>query len=302
MRENRRSAGENLRAVGESGRRQYRGGMSTADNPLDDPNADPFEIARAAAADIARLTGVERHDIALTLGSGWGKAADLVGETVATVPATEVSGFSKPALEGHVGTLRSILSPSGKRILVIGARTHYYEGHGVRRVVHSVRTAAATGASVMVLTNGAGGVNPSYTPGRPVLISDHINLTADSPLEGATFVDLTDLYSRRLREVARTIDPTLHEGVYCQFRGPHYETPAEVRMAGIIGGDIVGMSTALEAIAARQAGMEILGLSLITNLAAGIQDTPLSHEEVLEAGRAAEPVISDLLARVVEAL
>jgi len=274
----------------------------TYTNPLDDPASDPFEVAADAAADIARLTGVERHDIALTLGSGWGKAADLIGETTVTVPATEVTGFSKPALEGHVGSLRSILTPRGKRVLVIGARTHYYEGHGVRRVVHSVRTAAATGAKTMVLTNGAGGIKSTWKPGTPVLISDHINLTGDSPLEGATFIDLTDLYSLRLRDVARQIDPSLDEGVYCQFRGPQYETPAEVRMAKTIGGHIVGMSTALEAIAARQAGMEILGFSLITNMAAGIQTTPLSHQEVIEAGRAAEPVISDLLARVIGAL
>ncbi|MEV7621331.1 purine-nucleoside phosphorylase [Microbacterium sp. NPDC089321] len=271
-------------------------------NPLDDPTADPFAVAADAAADIARLTGVDHHDIALTLGSGWGKAAELIGETVATVPATEVTGFSKPALEGHVGTLRSIRTPNGKNVLVIGARTHYYEDHGVRRVVHSVRTAAATGARIMVLTNGAGGIRETWKPGQPVLISDHINLTADSPLEGATFIDLTDLYSTRLREIARTVDPTLDEGVYTQFRGPHYETPAEVQMAKAIGGHIVGMSTALEAIAARQAGMEILGFSLITNLAAGIQKTPLSHDEVIEAGREAEPVISALLARVIEAL
>jgi purine-nucleoside phosphorylase len=272
------------------------------DNPLDDPNADPFQVAALAAADIARLSGVEKHDIALTLGSGWGKAADLLGETVATIPATEVSGFSKPALEGHVGTLRSIRTPGGKNVLVIGARTHYYENHGVRRVVHSVRTAAAAGAAIMVLTNGAGGIRETWKPGQPVLISDHINLTADSPLEGANFVDLTDLYSARLRDIARTIDPSLDEGVYTQFRGPHYETPAEVQMAKVIGGNIVGMSTALEAIAAREAGMEVLGFSLITNLAAGIQKTPLSHTEVIEAGREAEPVISALLARVVEAL
>ena len=272
------------------------------DNPLDAPDADPSAIAAEAAADIARLTGVEKHDIALTLGSGWGKAAELIGETVATIPATEVTGFSKPALEGHVGTLRSIRTPGGKNVLVIGARTHYYEGHGVRRTVHSVRTAAATGASIMVLTNGAGGIRETWKPGQPVLISDHLNLTADSPLEGATFVDLTDLYSKRLREIARSIDPSLDEGVYTQFRGPHYETPAEVQMAKAIGGHIVGMSTALEAIAAREAGMEILGFSLITNLAAGIQKTPLSHGEVIEAGKAAEPVISALLARVVEAL
>ncbi|HMM83556.1 MAG TPA: purine-nucleoside phosphorylase [Terrimesophilobacter sp.] len=276
--------------------------MTNHSNPLDDPAADPFQVAQDAAAQIAEKTGVDRHDIALTLGSGWAKAADLIGETTATIPATEITGFSKPALEGHVGSLRSILLPSGKRALVIGARTHFYEDHGVRRVVHSVRTAAATGAKVMILTNGAGGIRETWTPGTPVLISDHINLTATSPLEGATFVDLTDLYSKRLRDLARTIDPGLDEGVYCQFRGPHYETPAEVQMAKTIGGHIVGMSTALEAIAARQSGMEVFGMSLITNLAAGIQKTPLSHAEVIDAGKAAEPVISALLAKIVAAI
>ena len=268
-------------------------------NPLDDPAADPFAIAAQAAAQLAEATGVEKHDMALTLGSGWAKAADLIGETTATIPATEIVGFSKPALVGHVGTLRSVLLPNGKRALVIGARTHFYEGHGVRRVVHSVRTAAAAGATTMILTNGAGGIRESWTPGTPVLISDHINLTAASPLEGATFIDLTDLYSKRLRDLARSVAPELDEGVYTQFRGPHYETPAEVQMAKTIGGHIVGMSTALEAIAARQAGMEILGLSLITNPAAGISPEPLSHTEVLQAGRDAEPVISALLARIV---
>ena len=271
-------------------------------NPLDDPTADPFAIAARAASEIAARTGVERHDIALTLGSGWGSAADLIGETTATIAADEITGFSKPALVGHSGTLRSVLLPNGKRALVIGARTHFYEGHGVRRVVHSVRTAAAAGATTMVLTNGAGGIRESWTPGTPVLISDHINLTAASPLEGATFIDLTDLYSTRLRAVARTVQADLDDGVYVQFRGPHYETPAEVQMAKAIGGHIVGMSTALEAIAARQAGMEILGMSLITNLAAGISTEPLSHKEVLEAGRDAEPVISALLAKIVAAL
>jgi len=272
------------------------------DNPLDDPAADPFAVASDAAADIARITGVERHDIALTLGSGWGAAADLIGETTSSFPATEVRGFSAPALEGHVGTLRSVLTPRGRRVLIIGARTHFYEGHGVRRVVHSVRTAAATGARTMVLTNGAGGIKTTWKPGTPVLISDHINLTAATPLEGATFIDLTNLYSLRLRDLARTIDPGLDEGVYCQFTGPQYETPAEVRMAKAIGGHMVGMSTALEAIAARQSGMEILGFTLVTNMAAGIQTTPLSHEEVMEAGHAAGPVISSLLARVIGAL
>ncbi|QHF23747.1 purine-nucleoside phosphorylase [Rathayibacter sp. VKM Ac-2804] len=264
-------------------------------NPLDSADADPFAIAAEAAAQIAEATGVEKHDIALTLGSGWGKAADAIGETTATVPATDIVGFTKSAVHGHGGSLRSVLLPSGKRALIIGARTHYYEGYGVRRVAHSVRVAAATGASVMILTNGAGGIKEHWTPGTPVLISDHINLTADSPLEGATFVDLTDLYSARLRALARETRADLDDGVYVQFRGPHYESPAEVQMARIIGGHIVGMSTALEAIAAREAGMEVLGMSLITNLAAGIQKTPLSHEEVLEAGRNAEDDLARLL-------
>jgi purine-nucleoside phosphorylase len=273
----------------------------TPTHPLDGA-ADPFEVARTAAAQIAEATGVAHHDVALTLGSGWAKAADLIGETTAEIPATEITGFSASAVVGHTGSIRSIALPSGKNALVIGARTHYYEGHGVRRVVHSVRTAAATGARTMILTNGAGGIKETWTPGSPVLISDHINLTADSPLEGATFIDLTDLYSARLRDLAKGIDPTLDEGVYTQFRGPHYETPAEVQMAKAMGGHIVGMSTALEAIAAREAGMEVLGMSLITNLAAGIQKTPLSHQEVLQAGKDAEAAISQLLARIVAAL
>lgn len=268
-------------------------------NPLDDSKANPFEIAALAAAKIAELTGVANHDIALTLGSGWAKAADLIGETVATIDATEIPGFSAPAVQGHVATIRSIALPNGKHALVLGARTHFYEGHGVRRVVHGVRTAAAAGVKTMVLTNGCGGMRPEWKPGTPVLISDHINLTAASPLEGAKFVDLTDLYSARLREVARTVDSTLDEGVYVQFRGPQYETPAEVQMAKFMGGDLVGMSTALEAIAVREAGMELLGISLMTNQAAGIQKTPLSHAEVLEAGREAEARISALLAQIV---
>jgi purine-nucleoside phosphorylase len=151
-----------------------------------------------------------------------------------------------------------------------------------------------------VLTNGCGGLREEWGPGTPVLISDHINLTATSPLEGATFVDLTDLYAVRLRETARQVDPSLAEGVYVQFPGPQYETPAEVRMARALGGDLVGMSTTLEAIAAREAGMEVLGISLVTNLAAGISPEPLGHTEVMDAGRAAAPRIGRLLADVVE--
>ena len=265
-------------------------------------NVDPFRAAQRAAEEIARRTGVSKHDVALTLGSGWKRAADLLGRTTVEFPADLVEGFSSGAVPGHSGNIRSVRMLNGKNALIIGARTHLYENKGVRAVAHSVRTAAAAGATTMVLTNGAGGIKDSWKPGTPVLISDHINLTASSPLEGAAFVDLTDLYTPRLREVAKGIVPSLDEGVYVQFRGPHYETPAEVQMAKSFGGHIVGMSTALEAIAAREAGMEILGLSLITNLAAGISAHPLSHQEVIDAGKEAEPVISALLARIVHAL
>lgn len=270
---------------------------------LDDPTTDPFEVAAAAAGVLAEATGAPRHDVALVLGSGWGATGDMIGETRATVPTTDLPGFRAAAVQGHTGTVRSVaIGDTGRRALVFGTRTHYYEGHGVRSVVHGVRTAAAAGCRAIVLTNGCGGLDPSWSPGTPVLISDHINLTADSPIEGATFVDLTDLYSPRLRALARELEPGLPEGVYVQFRGPHYETPAEVRMAGILGGSLVGMSTSLEAIAARQSGLEVLGISLVTNLAAGIGDAPLSHAEVLTAGRAAAERCGRLLASVVPRL
>lgn len=265
-------------------------------------NTDPFAAARAAADYIAEETGVDKHDVALVLGSGWGGAADLIGETTATLSAEEVPGFHAPAVEGHVGTIRSILTTEGSRALVLGARTHYYEGRGVRAVVHGIRTAAAAGCRTLVLTNGCGGLNENWTPGTPVLIKDHINLTAASPLEGATFVDLTDLYSPRIRGLAREVDASLDEGVYAQFPGPHYETPAEVQYAKRIGADLIGMSTALEAIAGRHAGMEVFGISLVTNLAAGISPEPLSHQEVLESGEAAGPRISALLAGIIAKL
>ena len=275
--------------------------MSEPTTPdLDDPSTDPLSVAQAAAAVIADRTGVATHDVALVLGSGWGQTGDLIGETLETIPNDEVPGFRRAAVVGHSGTMRSVaIGETGLRALVYGTRTHFYEGRGVRAVVHAVRTAKAAGCTTIVLTNGCGGLNPAWGPGTPVLIRDHINLTATSPIEGANFVDLTDLYSPRLRALAHDVDPGLDEGVYVQFRGPHYETPAEVRMAGILGGDLVGMSTSLEAIAARQAGLEVLGISLVTNLAAGISDRPLSHAEVLEAGQAAAGRCGELLAQVV---
>lgn len=267
-----------------------------------DDLGDPFALADQAAQRLTELTGVARHDIALVLGSGWGGAAELLGETVAEVPAGDVPGFRAPVVAGHGATIRSIrVAGSGepRHALVLGSRTHFYEGRDAQAVAHGVRTAAAAGARTLVLTNGCGGLDSELLPGTPVLIRDHINLTGTSPLTGATFVDLTDVYSPRLRELARQVDPDLTEGVYVQFPGPHYETPAEVRMAALLGGTLVGMSTALEAIAARHVGLEVLGLSLVTNQAAGISPSPLSHDEVIDAGRAAGPRISRLLADIV---
>lgn len=272
----------------------------TATTSLADPATDPFQIARAAASVIAERSGVPRHDIALVLGSGWAQAADRIGATVTTIDNAEVPGFAAAAVAGHSSAMRSIaIGDTGARALVFGTRTHFYEGKGVRAVVHGVRTAAAAGCHTIVLTNGCGGLNRSWGPGTPVLIRDQLNLTAHSPVEGPNFIDVTDLYTPRLRDLAREVDPSLDDGVYAQFRGPQYETPAEVKMAGILGADLVGMSTALEAIAARQAGLDVLGVSLVTNLAAGISDQPLSHREVIEAGQAAAERCGRLLADVV---
>ena len=260
--------------------------------------ANPAELAAAAADRLAELTGVRTHDVAVVLGSGWVPAADAMGEADHELAVTELPGFAPPAVLGHAGRLRSI-DVGGRRVLAFLGRTHLYEGRGVDAVVHGVRTAAAAGCRVIVLTNGCGSIREGYSAGQPVLISDHLNLTTVSPLHGATFVDLTDLYSRRLREIARSVDASLADGVYAQLPGPHYETPAEIRMLRTLGADLVGMSTALEAIAAREAGCEVLGISLVTNLAAGLSGEPLNHEEVLAAGRDSAARMGALLAQVV---
>ncbi|MFE9745048.1 purine-nucleoside phosphorylase [Saccharothrix saharensis] len=254
----------------------------------------PEALATEAAKALAERTGVDRHDIAVVLGSGWRPAADLIGEAAAEVPMSELPGFEAPTAVGHGGTVRSV-RVGDKNVLVMLGRTHGYEGKGVAKVVHGVRTAAAAGVRAVVLTNAAGGLRQGMAVGQPVLISDHLNLTASSPLVGARFVDLTDLYSPRLRDLAREIDPSLEEGVYAGLPGPHFETPAEIRMLRTMGADLVGMSTVLEAIAARAEGVEVFGLSLVTNLAAGITGEPLNHEEVLEAGQAAASRMGALL-------
>jgi len=257
--------------------------------------------AEESASALAHLTGVARHDVAIILGSGWMSDADRLGPSKADFRVTDMPHFERPLAEGHPGSFRSVDADS-HRVLVFLGRTHFYEGHGVDAVTHRVRTAAAAGCKVLILTNAAGGIRPDWAVGTPVLIKDHINFTGASPLHGADFVDLTDLYSSRLRRLARELDPSLEEGVYMQFPGPMYETAAEITMAQRIGADLVGMSTALEAIVGRAAGMEIMGLSLVTNLATGVAKHAHSHAEVLAAGKAASGRMSEFLAEVIRNL
>jgi purine-nucleoside phosphorylase len=269
-------------------------------------DADPFTLAAHAADVLAERTGVDRHDVTVVAGSGWARAADVLGSGLAT-PLAELPGFPPPSAVGHGAEVRSV-EVGGLRALVFLGRVHLYEGHDPAVVAHGVRVAAAAGCRTAVLTNGAGSLRREWPIGQPVLISDHINLTGRSPMSGASppfgsrFVDLTDLYSARLRALARTVDPDLPDGVYVGFPGPHFETPAEVRMAGTLGGDLVGMSTVLEAIAARHAGLEVLGISLATNLAAGISPVPLDGADVLAAGDAAAGRIGLLLRGILELL
>jgi purine-nucleoside phosphorylase len=271
----------------------YAGSISTS---------DPYAAAAASAERLAERTGEAEHDVAVVLGSGWAQAADALGSGP-EVALADLGGFPAPTVPGHVPVARSIRI-GHLRVLVFLGRTHLYEGHPVATVVHGVRTAAVAGCRVIVLTNAAGGIRAGFRPGQPVLISDHLNLTGRSPLAGSPppnghrFVDLTDLYSQRLRGLARAASPGLAEGVYAALPGPHYETPAEIRMLRTLGADLVGMSTALEAIAARHLGAEVLGISLVTNLAAGLAPQRLDHAEVTAAGDDAAAAMGALLARI----
>lgn len=298
---------------------------------------NPYAAAASSAAVLAERTGQRQHDVAVVLGSGWAPAADTLaqaasqasapapapatftqpassqaapawtasGPGVTEVPLADLGGFPPPTVAGHSPVVRS-LTIGGHRVLVFLGRTHLYEGHPVEGVVHGVRTAVAAGCRVVVLTNAAGGIRAGYQVGQPVLIRDHLNLTARSPLAGppppdgyaSRFTDLTGLYSVRLRALARRADPGLAEGVYAALPGPHYETPAEIAMLRGLGADLVGMSTVLEAIAARHLGAEVLAISLVTNLAAGLTPGGLDHQEVIAAGRAAAVRMGSLLAGI----
>lgn len=273
------------------------------------PTSDPFVAAHAAAAQLAKHTGAERHHVAVILGSGWLGAADRMGDVVAELSVTDLVGFPAPSVAGHAGVVRSIAA-GPKRILAFLGRVHLYEGHSPATVVHAVRTAVMAGCRVVVLTNAAGGINREYSVGQPVLIADHINLTGQSPLTGPTppapfdirFVDMTTAYSPRLRAAALTVDPSLAEGVYAAFPGPQFETPAEVRMAARLGADLAGMSTVLETIAARHLGAEVLACSLVTNMAAGLEPGGIDHDEVLTVGRQSAERMGGLLAEMIAGL
>ena len=270
---------------------------------------NPYELARRASEELRAQSGVERYDVAVVLGSGWREGAVALGTPLSEVATSTLSGFVAPTVAGHGGAILSLVVGT-RHVALLSGRVHLYEGNSAHQVCHPVRTLVAAGATRVVLTNAAGGIDPDVAPGTVVVIRDHLNLTATSPLEGEAppegygprFVDLSDLYSARLRGIVRGRAPQLREGVYAGFRGPHYETPAEVTMARTLGASLVGMSTVLEAIAARHLGAEVLGLSLVSNLAAGVSAGPLNHLEVLEAGQQAAGALGSLLEELVPVL
>ncbi len=271
--------------------------------------ANPYELAARAADELRARSGVAAYDVAIVLGSGWREGAVALGTPTSDVATSQLAGFTDPTVAGHSGRVLS-LEFAGRRVALVSGRIHLYEGRSAHEVVHAVRTVVAAGARTVVLTNACGGIDPAIAPGSVVLIRDHLNLTATSPLEGPSpperygsrFVDLSDLYSARLREAVRAAAPELTEGVYAGLRGPHYETPAEIAMARTMGATLVGMSTVLEAIAARHLGAEVVGLGLVSNFAAGVTPAALNHLEVLGVGQAAAASLGSLLARVVPVL
>ncbi|WP_229022837.1 purine-nucleoside phosphorylase [Actinomarinicola tropica] len=270
---------------------------------------EPFGMAQEAAGEIERRTGGGPHQVAVILGSGWGEAVRHLGDLDTEIMLVDLPGFATSTVPGHGGSVRSSWI-GNRRVLTFQGRVHLYEGNPPHTVVHAVRSAVMAGCDVVVLTNAAGSLNPDFQVGDGVLISDHINLTGQSALWGppppepfgSRFVDLTDLYAGRLRAIAREVAPGIGEGVYAALHGPNYETPAEIRMLRTLGADLVGMSTALEAMAARHLGAEVFGLSLVTNLAAGVGESKLDHTEVLETGASAGGRMGEIIRGVIERL
>jgi purine-nucleoside phosphorylase len=255
------------------------------------------EVAAQAASVLADRTGVPRHDAVVVLGSGWDVAADVLGDPVAELPVTDLPGFLAPVAPGHQGLVRSY-DLGGLAVLAYLGRTHLYEGHGTGPVAHPVRVAAAAGARVAVLTNASGGLRADWPRGTGALIADHLNWTWVSPLAGARFVDLTDAWSPRLRSLARAADPTLVEAVYAQMTGPSIQSLAETRMLRTVGADLVGMSTVVEAIAARAEGLELLGLSAVTTLEGSGEE--LDPEDVVRVAEETAARLATMLPGVLQ--
>jgi purine-nucleoside phosphorylase len=257
-----------------------------------------YDEAHATAVRLKELTGADRHDGLVVLGSGWGPAADAFGKPAAAFPMTELPGFHAPVAEGHRGEVRSVVLGEHRVLLYLG-RTHLYEGLGDAAVAHPVRTAAAAGVRLAVLTNANGSLDDDLALGAVVLVRDHLNLAFGSPLVGPRFVDLTDAWSARLRAIARELDPDLGERVYALLRGPHYETWAEAGWLRRIGADVVGMSTVYEAIAAREWGMELVGLSTVTAIE-GSAGSGIDPAEVVAIAERSAASTGPLLVRLLE--
>jgi purine-nucleoside phosphorylase len=252
-------------------------------------------------------------DTVVVLGSGLGHFAETLIDPV-IIPYEAIPEFVRSTVEGHSGRLVIGLLPETRRVIaVMQGRFHYYEGYSLEEITLPIRTFGAMGVRSLVLTNAAGGINANFNVGDFMLIGDHINMMMKSPLRGQhdyrlgdRFPDMTEVYSREYRqlaqEVAREISLQLQSGVYMALQGPNYETPAEIRMMRMLGADAVGMSTVPEAIVARQMGMKILGLSLITNAAAGMADHPINHEEVMQTGEMVSRQFTSLLTRFLQRL
>ncbi|HYG80927.1 MAG TPA: purine-nucleoside phosphorylase [Pyrinomonadaceae bacterium] len=269
-----------------------------------------YERAEHAARTIrARFT--EEVRTAVVLGSGLGAFADDL-EDAAALPYEEIPGFARPTVEGHAGRL-VMGRVAGTAVAVMQGRFHYYEGYSFDEVLFPVRALGLLGVKSLVLTNAAGGINIELAQGALMVISDHLNLMGVNPLRGPhdarfgeRFPDLTETYARDYQELAveeaHAMGLDLRRGVYAALSGPTYETPAEIRMLRTLGADAVGMSTVPEAVAARQMGLKVLGLSCITNMAAGVKDEPINHHEVIETGERVRDTFRELLRRVIPRL
>jgi purine-nucleoside phosphorylase len=278
-------------------------------DPIDWSDVDAHDLADRAAGALAAVTGVPGHDIAVVLGTGLADAADVLGPTSSRHPLDVLPGLPASFVSHQTSEFRSV-DLEGRRVLVFLGRLHLYEGYSPAQVTHVVRTAVRAGCSTVILTNASGSLRPDVQTGSVALVADHLNLTGRSPLAAhptapglpSPFVDLVDAWSPRLRSVAQSVDPTLPECVYAQVGGPHFETPAEIRMLRTMGADLVGMSSVMEAIVARQGGADVLGLSLVTNLAAGMEAEGVSPGDIIDVGRHRAADVGTLVRDVILAL